>query len=174
MKVTATISVVLAIAAIVSVVYFKSLPPNETALIANFHAHRSTYERLKLYLQADDQLDRLASWGIQTSASPIAVMPPQGGFSRARFDEYLSLLNEVHGVSAYRSHGSHSELCVGMWGRGFAGGTEHIAICWLEDIVPGKQVSSIDDINWDADNSAGRRQFFYRRIEGNWYLERDG
>ena len=174
MKVTAAISAVLVIAVIASVVYFKSLPPTETALVANFYAHRSTYERLKLYLRADDQLDRLASWGIQTSTSPIAVMPPQGGFSRARFDEYLSLLNEVHGVSAYRSHGPHSELCVAMWGRGFAGSTEHIAICWLEDTVPGKQVLSIDNLNGGADNSAGQRQFFFRKIEGNWYLERDG
>jgi hypothetical protein len=174
MKVTAAISAVLVVAVIASVVYFKSLPPTETALIANFNAHRSAYERLRLYLQADDQLDRLASWGIQTSTSPIAVMPPQGGFSRARFDEYLSLLNEVHGVSAYRSHGAHSELCVAMWGRGFAGSTEHIAICWLEDTVPGKQVLSIDNLNGDADNSAGQRQFFFRKIEGNWYLERDG
>src|SRR5579871_4407760 len=117
MKVTATILAVLVIAVIALVVYFKSSPPTETALIANFNAHRASYERLKLYLQADDQLDRLASWGIQTTTSPIAVMPPQGGFSRARFDDYLALLNEVHGVSAYRSLGPHSELCVGMWGR---------------------------------------------------------
>src|SRR6266702_629452 len=112
MKVTATISAALVIAVMVSIVYFKRLPPTEAALLPNFNAHRSTYERLKLYLQADDQLDRLASWGIQTSTSPIAVMPPQGGFSRSRFDEYLSLLNEVHGVSAYRSRGPHCELCV--------------------------------------------------------------
>lgn len=174
MKVAAAISAVLVIAVVASVVYFKSLPPTEAALITNFRQHRSTYERLKLYLQADDQLDRLASWGIQTSTSPIAVMPPKGDFSRARFDEYLSLLNEVHGVSAYRSHGPHSELCVGMWGRGFAGNTEHIGVCWLEGAVPGKQVLSIDSLKGDADNSAERRQFFFRKIEGNWYLERDG
>jgi len=174
MKVTATILAVLVIAVIALVVYFKSSPPTETALIANFNAHRASYERLKLYLQADDQLDRLASWGIQTTTSPIAVMPPQGGFSRARFDDYLALLNEVHGVSAYRSLGPHSELCVGMWGRWGAGSTEHIGVCWLEDTVPGKQVLSIDNLNEDVDNSAGRRQFFFRKIEGNWYLERDG
>jgi hypothetical protein len=173
MKVTTAISTVLVIAVIGLVVYFKNLPPTESALIANFHAHRSTYEHLKLYLQADDHLDRVASWGVQTATSPIAYMPPQGGLSRTRFDEYLSLLNEVHGANAYRSHGPHSELCVGMWGRGFAGSTEHISVCWLEDAVPGKQVLSIDNLNSDTDNLAGRRQFFYRKIEGNWYLERD-
>jgi len=156
-----------------SIAYFKNLPPTESSLIANFHAHRSGYEHLKLYLQEDDHLDRVASWGVQTATSPIVYMPPQGGLSRMRFDEYLSLLNEVHGANAYRSHGPHSELCVGMWGRGFAGSTEHIAVCWLEDTVPGKQVLSIDNPNSDTGNLAGRRHFLYRKIEGNWYLERD-
>lgn len=174
MKVIVPILSLMVIAMILLVVHVMNLPPTENSLIANFHAHRSTYERLKLYLQADDQLDRLASWGIQIRSWPVGVMPPQEGFSRARFDEYLSLLNEVYGADAHRSHGPHSELCVGMWGRGFAGGTEHISVCWLEDRVPGKQVLSIDSINWGADNSAGRRKFFYRKIEGNWYLERDG
>jgi hypothetical protein len=174
MKVTAAISAVLVIVVTLLVVHCKNSPPTENAFIANFHAHRSTYERLKLYLQADNQLSRLASWGIQTTTSPAGFMPPQEGFSRARFDEYLSLLNEVHGVSAYRSHELHPEFCIMMWGRGFAGSTEHIGVCWLEGTVPGKQVSSIDDLSRDIDHSAGQRQFFYRKIEGNWYLERDG
>jgi hypothetical protein len=172
MKVAATISAILVIAVIASIVYFKNLPPTEAALIENFHAHRSTYERLRLYLQADDQLDRVASWGVQTRGSPIVYMPPQGGLSRARFDEYLSLLKEVHGETAFRSHGPQAEMCVGLWGRGFAGSNEHIAVCWLEGAIPGKQVLSIDNLNGDVDNSAGR-QFFFRKIEGNWYLERD-
>jgi hypothetical protein len=173
MKVIATISAVfLVIAVIVFVVHFMSLPPTENALIANFHAHRSTYERLKLYSRADDQLDELASWGIRNTTSPISHMPPQGGFSRARFDEYMSLLHEVHGVAAYRSHGPHPTLCVGMWGRWFAGSTEHIAVCWLEDTVPGKQVLSIYNLNWDADNSAGQRQFFFKKIARKSYQAR--
>jgi hypothetical protein len=154
--------------------HLSNLPPTENALIANFYEHRSAYERLKLYLQADNQLDQLASWGIQTGTWPDRVMPPQGDFSRARFDEYLLLLNEAHGTDVNRSHGPHSVLCVGIWGRGFAGSTEHISVCWLENTVPGKQVLSINNINWDADDSAGRHQYFYRKIEGNWYLERDG
>lgn len=174
MKAIATISAVfLVIAVIVLIVHFMSLPPGENALIADFHAHRSTYERLKLDLQADGQVDQVSPRGILDATSSISHIPPQGGLSRARFDEYLSLLNEVHGVAVYRSH-THANLCVGMWGRGFAGNTEHIAVCWLEDEVPGKQVSSIDNINWDAADSVGKRQFFYRKVEGHWYLERDG
>ena len=153
--------------------HLSNLPPTESALIANFYAHRSTYERLKVYLQADEQLDVITSQGIETKGSLSRVMPPQEGFSRARFDEYLSFLNEVHGVIAHRSHGPHAVLCIGMWGLGFAGSTEHIDVCWLENEVPGKQVVSIDNINWDGDPE-GRHQYFYRKIEGNWYLKRDG
>lgn len=174
MKVTVTVSVALFIAAVVFFVYRMNLPPTDSSLIANFYAHRAAYERLKLYLQADDQLNRLASWGVQTKTSPSGFMPPLADFSRERFDEYWLLLKEVHGVDASRSHGPHSELCVGMWGAGFAGSTEHINVCWLEDMVPGKQVLSIDNVKRDADSSTGQRQFFYRKIEGNWYLERDG
>ena len=154
--------------------HLSNVPPSENALIANFQAHRSSYERLRLYLQAEAQLDRLASWGIQANRSWTSFIPPQGDFPRTRFDEYLSLLKEVHGTDVFRTHGAHSELCVGMWGLGFAGSTEHIAVCWLEDTVPGKQVSSIDNIDWDVGNPTGRRQYLYRKIEGDWYLRRDG
>ena len=173
MKVRAVILAVMVIAVILLIVYFIDLPPTENTLIANFRAHRSTYERLKLNLQADDQLGRLTQRGIQTT-SLVSYMPPKGSSERARFDEYLTLLSEVHGLGVDRAPGLHPQFCVEMWGRGWAADTEHISVCWLEEIVRGKQVSSIDDINWDADNSAGKRQFFYRKIEGNWYLERDG
>ena len=149
-------------------------PPSESALMENFQAHRSAYERLKLNLQADEHLEEVALWGIQTDMSWAGYMPPQGSFLRARFDEYLSLLEEVHGTNVSRSRRTRS-VCVGMWGRGFAGETQHMSICWLENEVPGKQVSSIDNIDWGAaDNPTAGRLFFYRRLESNWYLERDG
>ena len=124
---------------------------------------------------ADEHLVWLTSQGAQTDMSSTFEMPPEGSFSRERFDEYLSLLDEVHGADVQRSRGPHFELCVGMWGRGFAGETQHMSICWLENEVPGKQVSSIDNIDWGAaDNPTAGRLFFYRRLESNWYLERDG
>ena len=176
MKVRAMIPTALIVMAVIVLVFhFNNLPPTENALIANFQAHRATYERLKLYLQEDNQLSRLSSGGIQTTTLLASQAPPMGSSERARFDEYLSLLSEVHGIGVHRTPpGLSPQFCVEMWGRGWAGDTQHISVCWLELIVGGKQVSSIDDIDWGADSSPGQRQFFYKEIEGNWYLERDG
>ena len=49
-------------------------------------------EQTKGALQADDPLDRLASWGMQIRSWPVGVMPPQEGFSRARFDAMAKLI----------------------------------------------------------------------------------
>jgi hypothetical protein len=171
MKMAQAVLVALAIGAIFLFAGCSS-PPREASIIAGFRAHRPTYERLRVYLQADEQLDRLADWGVVKTGSPVPRVPPDGGFPRERFKEYLSLLDEIHALGVSRADGPHPELCVLAWASGWAADTRHISVCWL-DQVPSGLVSSIDDAKRKTDSPEGRRQFIYRRIEGNWYLEAD-
>ena len=54
------------------------LPPKESKLIQNFHAHRAAFERLRDMLVADQQLIRLASWGVETTNNVVPTIPPEG------------------------------------------------------------------------------------------------
>src|ERR1700694_2501943 len=109
-------------------------PPREKDLIENFHAHRTTYERLRDMLQADEDLLRLASWGVETTKSMGPVAPLEAGFPIDRYDQYLVLLRETGGIGAFRGRGEHPEsVSVGVWASGGAGDTRHVQVCWGED-----------------------------------------
>jgi hypothetical protein len=172
MKTALSIFAALVVGGILLFVHIENSPPSESSIIANFRAHRSTYERLRLYLQVDEQLNRLASWGVVMKGSPVPHKPPTEGFSQERFNEYVTLLNELNAIGASRTHGPHPELCILLWASGWAADTRHISVCWLDEI-PSTHVSSIDDFKRDADRPEARHQFIYRRIESNWYLEAD-
>jgi hypothetical protein len=94
---------------------FRTTPPRESVLIANFQTHRAAYERLREMLQDDRQLLRVASWGVETTKSVSPHMPPEGDFPVVRYNEYLALLREVGGLGASRGRGEHPDsVCVMM------------------------------------------------------------
>src|SRR2546430_9895575 len=80
-------------------------PPGEKELIESFYAHRTAYERLRDMLQADEQLSRVASWGVETTKSVGIHIPPEGDFPVDRYHEYLELLKQTGGGLALRRSG---------------------------------------------------------------------
>lgn len=143
-------------------------PPRERELIENFYAHRIAYERLRGMLIADEQVVRVASWGVETTKSIGLHIPPDGDFPVDRYREYLELLKQAGDDLAIRGSGEHVEPCVRVWASGWAGDTRHIFICWLFE-PPRKQVANLDDYY----RTPRPRSPVYRRIEGNWYLWAD-
>jgi hypothetical protein len=96
-----------------------SKPPIESTLIESFRAHRAAYEHLRDMLEADQQLLRVASWGVETTNSGISH-PPEGGFPIGRYNEYLALLRETGAIGADRGRGAHPEsVSVLVWASGW-------------------------------------------------------
>jgi hypothetical protein len=159
-----------AMAGVVLIVLPTSKPPREEKVIENFNTHRPAYERLRTMLLADDQLLRVAEWGVETD-SPVGIHhPPEGGFSVDRYHEYLSLFKEVGAMGASRGRrGEHPEdACVLVWAAGWAGDTRHVDTCWLEHEPP-NQLASLDAFY----QTPKPRHPEFRHIDGNWYLWAD-
>src|SRR5450432_3741567 len=122
--------------------YFER-PPRESELIGAFLAHHAEYEKLRDMLQADKTLVRVATWGAETKNSIVLHTPSTDDLAPERYRAYLDLLKKTGGKWA--SRGSNNEdVCVGVWGWGFAGNTRHMNICWLQ-VEPINQVASLDD-----------------------------
>jgi len=144
-------------------------PPREKKLIENFYEHRAAYERLRHMLQEDEQLLRVASWGVETTNSVGIREPPEGDLSVNRYNEYLALLRETGAKWGFRSRGERSE-CAGvlLWGGGRGGNTRHVGLYWT-DHKPDNQVASLDDYY----RNPKRPRDVFRHIDGNWYLYAD-
>jgi len=162
------LSLVAAMFCFLAIVFPSNKPPREEKLVENFYAHRAAYERLRDMLQADDQLLRVASWGVETTKSGINV-PPQGDFPIGRYNEYLALLRETGGIGAFRGRGAHPEsVSIGVWASGWAANTRHVHICWVNQ-EPANQVASLEDYY----QTPKPRHPVFRHIDGNWYLWAD-
>jgi hypothetical protein len=145
-------------------------PPKENTFIANFYAHRSAYEHLRDMLQADRQVFRVTSSGVETANSAgLSNTPPKGGFPVERYNEYLALLKETGAKGVFRWGGEHSQdVGIAVWGSGWGGDTRHLAIAWMEH-EPTNQVASLDAFY----QSPKPRNPTFRRIDGNWYFWAD-
>jgi hypothetical protein len=166
------LSVALAVVCLFLYPRYTSIPPKEAVFISNFRTHRSEYERLRDMLQADDQLDTVATWGVRTPDSLLVHVPPNGGVSIDRYNEYLALLREVGGTLAFRSPGAHPDCCILVWSWGWAADTGHISICWKEN-EPRNQVASLDILNSTPEPSGDRRKYYFAQIDEHWYLQED-
>jgi hypothetical protein len=138
-----------------------SRPPAEEKLVENFYAHRLAYDHLRDMLLADQQLVRVAKWGLETTKSVVPQEPPDGDFPVGRYQEYLALLQEAGALGASRSEGVHPEtICVLVWASGWAGDTRHLQICWADD-EPTPQVPSLEEYY----RTAKPRHPVFRKIE---------
>jgi len=145
------------------------MPPKEVKLIQDFNEHRAAFEQLRDMLLADEQILRVANWGVETRKG-IRV-PPEGNFPLNRYNQYLALLKQVGGLVAYRDEGEHPDPGVLVWGYGFGGDTKHLGISW-EDQEPTNQVASLDD-HFRKRMHGEEWRVVYRHIDGNWYLWTD-
>ncbi len=140
---------------VVLIFFFAPRPPKEAKLIQNFNEHRIAFEQLRDMLQADTNLSRVASWGVDTRQPQFLGYPTEQNFPTKRFLQYLALLQQANGYVGVRSDGNHADVGVVIWGRGFAGSTRHIWIYWM-DKPP-----------------TNREAITYTQIDHNWYLVRD-
>jgi hypothetical protein len=148
---------------------YTSMPPKEVKLIQDFNEHRAAFEQLRDMLLADEQILRVANWGVETRKG-IRV-PPEGNFPLNRYNQYLALLKQVGGLVANRDEGEHPDPGVLVWGYGFGGDTKHLGISW-EDQEPTNQVASLDD-HFRKRMHGEEWRVVYRHIDGNWYLWTD-
>jgi hypothetical protein len=145
-----------------------STPPKEAKLIQNFNENRAAFEKLRDMLQADEQVTRVGSWGIATIKSPVPQIPPEASFPVNRYNEYMALLKQVGGISAWRHEGKHADPEIVVWRWGWAGGGHSVAVCWM-DPGPTNQVASLDDYFQKPIRSDGST-FVYRYIDEKWFL----
>lgn len=150
-----------------------NVPPSDEVLIKNFGEKKLAYERLRDLFLADGKVLLIADWGVETPGSVLSVKPPIAELSLVRYDQYLALLKDIGGKVVARSEVGLSEACIYVWTYGFAGETQHEAVCWLNQAPPG-QVARLDEIGQRSAGADGKRTTVYRHLESNWYLERDG
>lgn len=150
--------------------YFAPRPPKEAKLIHNFNEHRIAFEQLRDMLQADTNLSRVASWGVETRKPFFLGYPSEENFPKDRFEQYLALLKQVHGYVGVRDEGTNGDPGIVVWGWGWAGDSKHIWITWMNEI-PTNQIKSLDSYGFRGNYPS--RQFAFIHIDQNWYLETD-
>ena len=134
--------------------FFEASPPKEAGLIHRFNENRATFEQLRGMLQADPYLSRREEYS-----------PPE------KIEKYHALLKVVGSPSVWvDGRGTNADLFFMVWGWGFAGETEHLCICWLNQI-PTNQITTLDGYR-------GQRRYpnavvVYKHIEQQWYLSAD-
>ena len=144
-------------------------PPGDKELTENFYAHRDAYERLRSMLEDDKQLLRLAGWGVETTEAVGVHMPPEGNFPVGRYQEYLTLLKEIGGTSAFRGKGERPEMVgIGVWASGWGGDTRHVDVVWT-DHEPPNVIANLQDYY----KRSVRPHPVFRHVEGNWYFWAD-
>lgn len=145
-------------------------PPKEKDLLQNFYKNRAAFQQLRDMLRADENLRRVASWGVETRKPFFIGYPSATDFPPDRYQQYLALLHRVGGQVALRWDGEPANPTVCIWGWGWASHTRHIEISWM-DQVPTNQVSSLDRCR--LPHTYGNREYFYRHIDEKWYLNTD-
>jgi hypothetical protein len=149
------------------VYWFTPRPPSEAKLIQNFNEHRADFENLRDMLQADTNLTRVASWGVETRNPVFLGIPTGENFPVERYNQYLALLKNVGGFVASRDEGEHPDPSIVVWGWGWAGDTKHIGICWL-DREPTNQISTLS--GYKGQSVYPNREVTFRHIDHNWYF----
>ncbi len=146
-----------------------SEPPRDSVLVEQFRTRRAAFETLRRLLEDDAGLVEVGKAGVATTAFPVPKVPAEGDSSRPGYERYLALLKDAGGSAASRWGESRPEVCVLVWGSGWAGDTRHVAVCSRRD-APENRVRSLDE--WRPARTAGR-EFVYRHVEGEWYLRED-
>lgn len=141
--------------------------PDEEQMLANFRRNKNAFLQLRNILIEDSSLERLADWGVELSGSIGKIDPPSPQFSEVRYQQYLKLLEEAHGVAVYRLRSPDPSLCVLIWASGWAGDAQHASICWAE------VAAASANTHKSTDPASRRHLAVIKPIEENWYLTRD-
>jgi len=160
-------SVVAAIVSLFVILSISSGPPKESKIVSDFTAHRAAYEEVRTMLSEEKGVNVVATWGVETTGSAIAKIPPDGGIPVERYREYLARLKKIGAVAVFQRR-DPLEVQFGVWGSGFAGDTRHVAVSWLER-KPSNIVISLDAFY----RTAKPRNPSYVHIDGNWYIWAD-
>ena len=161
------LSVVAFVALLGTIVSITSRPPKENKIVRDFNVHRPAYEKVRAMLLEDKGVDTVAHWGIEGPGSPIAQIPPNGGMSVERYQEYLALLKEI-GATIVVRRPEPLGVGFGVWGSGWGGDTRHVDVRWLER-KPSNTVVSLDAFY----RTAKPRNPSYVHIDGKWYIWAD-
>ena len=154
-------------ALLLTIAWVTSIPPKESKIVRDFNAHRAAYEQVRTMLLEDTGVDTVADWGIETPGSAIAQIPPDGGMSVERYQEYLALLKEI-GATIVIRRAEPLGVGFGVWGAGWGGDTRHVDVRWLEH-EPSNTVASLDAFY----RTAKPRKPSYVHIDGQWYIWAD-
>ena len=156
----------------VVVLFYLSLPkpPKESELLHQFEMNRAAFEQLRDMLRADTNVQRVADWGIATWKPHFIGEPAAANFPMDRYQQYRALLRQVGGKVAFRSDGEPANISVCVWIGGHFGAHTDFEVSWMGQ-APSNQVNNLDRCRRQF--PPGERQYFYRHIDENWYLNTD-
>lgn len=132
--------------------------PSDAAMIAHWHRHRATFERLTAMMAEDATLRRIGADFIE----------PEAAIDGERLALYRRLMREA-GILGINHYGPQIEFVYFTQGIAVSGGAK--SFCF------GRPAEFAEQIVGDLDAAqAGRRGGYtlQRRIEGEWWLQADG
>ena len=168
MKKAVVTSVVLAVALVIgATIVFReqNTPPSNDDVVLTFNKYKQVYDELRDMLQEDRNVEEVASWGVRTSDAATIATPPVPDMSVDRFKKYLALLSRGQAIALSRSPGNDPDICIFVWGAGWAADTNHVALCWR-----GNYLAS--DSSPTGPPEADGRFIFYPVIE-RWFIQKE-
>jgi hypothetical protein len=134
--------------------------PSTESVVQWFNMKKADYERLRDMLTEDKALTDIATWGVKTAALPIDVQtPPMAELPLDRYKQYLALMANVGATRIGRYDEGGLNICISVWGAGWAADTFHVNVCWFEREPPAL---------------TGLAARYNRSSLGDhWYVERD-
>ncbi|MCK9915305.1 hypothetical protein MXD81_39715 [Microbacteriaceae bacterium K1510] len=132
--------------------------PSDAAMIAHWHRHRATFERLAAMMAEDARLTRVGE----------DFVTPEAGLDAERRALYRQLMREA-GIRSINHYGPQIEFVYFTQGIAVSGGAK--SFCF------GRPADFAEQIDGDLDAARAARRSGYtlqRRIEGDWWLQADG
>lgn len=138
-------------------------PPHSSddELIANFHAHRADFEKLRNMIKQDEGLDRVTLDRNISDSRMLRV-------GLERLAEYRVLLEKVGATGGIAASSDRKTIEIVSTRRGFTTHGSEKGYLHIEGMLDKELLSELDHFSVN-DMGSGLRQ-----IEGNWYLYFEG
>lgn len=144
----------------------RGTPPTDIELVKQFYEHQRELEKLRTMFQEDRLIMVITSQGVGTNLPSSIQSPEEIGFSRNRYNNYLTIMKGC-GTTVAIHDIRKNEIRFLVAGFGFGGEGWRISFTW-RDNEPERRVSNLYDFHKRHSRPG---DVVYRHIEGYWYLQ---